>query len=705
METPADAELYRLLDEMEDRARSEASLIEATRRIREKLAERLEGVDPRREELQRSESKYRLLFENMSEGFALHEMIIDGQGRTVDFRFVNVNRSWERHTGLKGEDVVGRTVRETILAMEPDWIQARAKVIRSGEPLRFVRYFPRLGKWYEGVAFKHSDNSFATLLTDITDRKRSEQALQESEEKLRLFVQHAPAALAMFDRQMRYVKVSRRWLRDNGMEGRDLRGVYHYELFPETSEEWREIHRRALAGEVIRAEEEQVVRPDGTVRWRRWEVRPWEDAAGFIAGIMVYAEDITPRMQAEVALRESEKLLRKVLETLPVGVLILNQQGKLLLGNQAAQQIWGGASPDGFQQLRQYQGWWYDSGKQMDPEEWAGVRALGTGETTLNEEIVIESGDGSRKIILDSAVPIRNERGEISGAITVIQDVTDRKRAEEELLKANDELEIRVQERTQELRLALHDLEAQTEERIHAVEELRNKEQMLMQQNRFAAMGEMIGNIAHQWRQPLNMLGLLIQQLDYSYETGDFSPEYLHKSSEEAMEVILHMSRTIDDFRNFFRKDEGKLSFKLNTVVATTVSFLAASFKTQSIVVHVEQQEEISVQGYPNEFSHVVLNILLNAKDAFQERNIDSPEITIRIYMEQGRPAIAITDNAGGIPDEVLPRIFEPYFTTKGPEKGTGIGLFMSKTIIEKNMGGLLVARNIAEGAEFMIVL
>lgn len=280
----------------------------------------------------------------------------------------------------------------------------------------------------------------------------------------------------------------------------------------------------------------------------------------------------------------------------------------------------------------------------------------------------------------------------------------ERKRAEEALRRAKDELEIRVRERTRELERAYADLRLESERRITAVEDLRRKEQLFLQQNRLAAMGEMIGNIAHQWRQPLNMLGLLVQELPIIYEKGQLSNEYLQETKEKAMQVITGMSRTIDDFRNFFRPDKEKVSFRANDVVRTTISLLQASFNNEQIELLV-QEEDVVVEGYPNELSQVILNILINAKDAFLERSTEHPQIVISTFMENGRPAITISDNAGGIPEEIIEKIFEPYFTTKGPNKGTGIGLFMSKTIIEKSLNGSISVRNTATGTEFRIVL
>jgi len=226
---------------------------------------------------------------------------------------------------------------------------------------------------------------------------------------------------------------------------------------------------------------------------------------------------------------------------------------------------------------------------------------------------------------------------------------------------------------------------------------------MLIMQDRLAVMGEMINNIAHQWRQPLNTLGLIIQQMPLFYKSGEISEEMLEDYVGNSMELIQHMSQTIEDFRNFFRSDKEKMVFSVNQVIARTLALIEKSFKDQKIGIALHSEGEPLANGYPNEYAQVLLNILMNARDELVGHNVDDALISIHAFAEGGRSDVTITDNAGGIADEIIDRLFDPYFTTKEPDKGTGIGLFMSKTIIEKNMGGRLTVRNTGSGAEFRI--
>jgi C4-dicarboxylate-specific signal transduction histidine kinase len=163
------------------------------------------------------------------------------------------------------------------------------------------------------------------------------------------------------------------------------------------------------------------------------------------------------------------------------------------------------------------------------------------------------------------------------------------------------------------------------------------------------------------------------------------------------------MSKTIDDFRNYFRPDKEKVEFRVRETIDATLSLIKDSFRSRYINIDVVAENDPIIYGYRNEFSQVLLNILNNARDILTERAIEEPRVMIRIFTEGGRAVVTIADNAGGIPEEIKGKIFDPYFTTKGPQAGTGVGLFMSKAIIENSMGGKLTGRNIADGAEFRI--
>ncbi len=233
--------------------------------------------------------------------------------------------------------------------------------------------------------------------------------------------------------------------------------------------------------------------------------------------------------------------------------------------------------------------------------------------------------------------------------------------------------------------------------------EKQKNETILINQSKLASMGEMIGNIAHQWRQPLTHLSYIIMNLQAAYENDKLDKNYLEKKTEEANKQINFMSHTIDDFRNFFKVSKQKEEFSLISSINESFNLLKESFKTLDIEVELKYKNDFKIQSYKGELSQVIFNLLNNAKEEFIRKKINSAKILIALIKEDKNIVIKISDNAGGIDEDIIKKIFEPYFTTK--EKGLGIGLYMSKIIIEKNMEGKLEVKNINNGVEFSIYL
>jgi len=229
----------------------------------------------------------------------------------------------------------------------------------------------------------------------------------------------------------------------------------------------------------------------------------------------------------------------------------------------------------------------------------------------------------------------------------------------------------------------------------------REKDQQLINQSRLAQMGEMIGAIAHQWRQPLNEISTSIQNLKYDYKEALLEDDkYVKLFIDKNKKTIAFMSQTIDDFRNFFRIEKEKKEFPILETTQIVIGMLSAQLKNHQIKVELNG-DEFFYLGLQSEYQQVMLNLIANAKDALLENKIVNPKITIDIE----KSCITVSDNAGGIPVEIINRVFEPYFTTKEQGKGTGIGLYMSKMIIEDNMSGKLSVYNDTSGAVFKIDL
>ncbi len=290
--------------------------------------------------------------------------------------------------------------------------------------------------------------------------------------------------------------------------------------------------------------------------------------------------------------------------------------------------------------------------------------------------------------------PTFNTKKEIVGYTSIRRDITHEKQVSE------------LHQSLEKKSLELQSLNKDLEKRItQAVAQSKQKDHLMAQQSKLASMGEMIGNIAHQWRQPLNALSLLLQKQQVFFERGLLTPEKIKESTEKGTKLINKMSTTIDDFRDFFKPNKKKEYFDIKHAIESSLELIDAALYNQSIELIVNIQEGNRVYGYENEFSQVILNIINNAKDALIQNKVHGGKINIDMDVQDEAIGIRISDNAGGIPENVIDKVFEPYYTSKEEGKGTGIGLYMSKMIVEENMGGQLDVHNTDTGASFKITL
>lgn len=285
--------------------------------------------------------------------------------------------------------------------------------------------------------------------------------------------------------------------------------------------------------------------------------------------------------------------------------------------------------------------------------------------TRTNNEWV-KNVKGEDVFLLTTKAPLINSKGELFGLVGIARDIT---------------------------------------KEYYLEEEVKSQQAMLVQQSRLAALGEMIGNIAHQWRQPLNTVGLIVQDAQEAYSFGEVNEQYMINMSSKAMEQINYMSQTIDDFRNFFIPDKEKKFFSLNQCISDTIDMFTPEMKKYGIKCETIVDENLNIYGFKNELSQVLLNLLRNAQDALLENDSKNPLIVITVKSNNNIIELSIADNAGGVPEAIIDRIFEPYYTNKEEGKGTGIGLYMSKIIIEDHMDGQLNVQNSNEGAIFTILL
>lgn len=398
--------------------------------------------------------------------------------------------------------------------------------------------------------------------------------------------------------------------------------------------------------------------------------------------------EIHERNLEKLAREESEERLAALIQAIPDQVCFKDDRGRWLVANPSWLHAHGivredyrgftGAKPGSDEDL---DGNPMSLRLQTDAAAWT----LGRIEYCMTRRSHGEEGAFS---VLKMAVgPPRQPRG----LLTLVRDVTSHRHALEEVRDSNKEIQ------------ALNEtLEARVQA---ATDENRRKDALLIQQSRLAVMGEMIGNIAHQWRQPLNALGLLVANMLLDAKDGSLNPEEAAYYQKHFRDILAGMSRTIDDFRLFFKPDNRKQRFTLDGPALEAVCLVEASIAHHGIRLEKHLADAPAVWGLRGEFSQVVLNLLVNARDAVSRDGRRGGRIEVRTRTEADEAVLEITDDGGGVPPEAAPHVFDPYYTTKPQDKGTGLGLYMSKRIIEDHMGGRIFFENSGSGVVFSVRL
>ncbi|HKQ76356.1 MAG TPA: PAS domain S-box protein [Blastocatellia bacterium] len=398
----------------------------------QRLSDEIESLRKSRKNLdaiRESEARFRATFENAAVGIA--RVAPDGRWLDVNQRLCDI-------VGYTREELIAKTFGEITHPddLEADWKQRRLLLAGEVESLSIEkRYFRKDGSivWVNVTVSlaRKADGSpdyFISVHEDITARKLAE-------EKLRLFIQHAPAALAMFDRDMRYLAASRRWMEDYGLGDGDLTGQYHYEIFHEIPEHWLAAHRRALEGEVVRADDDCFAWADGSVQWLQWETRPWYAANGAIGGIVIFTEDVTERRRAEESLRASELRFRTMVSAVPSLSFETDADGH----NTFASDQWcayTGMTAEETAGRGFARAFHPDDAEDVTSRWFAAVQSG----TLFESRHRIRAADGSYRWFLARALPGRDAEGRIVRWAGSLVDIDDLIRAEDALRESNDRL-------------------------------------------------------------------------------------------------------------------------------------------------------------------------------------------------------------------------------------------------------------------------
>jgi PAS domain S-box-containing protein len=624
------------------------------------------------EALRASEERYRSLFDSMTEGFALHEIVTDENGQPCDYRYLEVNAAFERLTGDRRSDLIGQLKRRVTPGEDEFWIKTYGAVAQSGQSLRFEHRSSLSHRYWQVYAYSPAPGQFASLFSDITDRKRAEESLRQSEEGLRLVLEASGVGWWSLDLASGALTADDRC---KALFGLPPKTEPSFALFLERlSSEDRPVAERHAAEAKdhpgVFESEFRTVRPDGSLRWLHTKGRSFHDIPGapFLKGIVV---DITDRKRVEETLRASEEHYRLFIESIP-------------------QLAWR-ASRDGLQ-VDCNRRWYEYTGQTpaqvgcfgwlaaVHPDDRAAVAERIRDATNREEPCEMEyrlrrASDGSYRWHLERAVPMKGKDGHVLSWFGCVTDIEDLKQAQELLKQAHDE-------------------------------QLQRHRTELAHVSRLSMMGEMAASLAHELNQPLHSVK------NYAY--GSLCR--LRKSPEKDQELVVALEQINEEasraaeiirrVRGFVQKREPRFcEVYVSALVEEAILLSSVEIQQHRARIALELCDDLPpVLGDPIQVEQVIMNLVRNALEAMEDVVPDERLLGLKTMRQGGDMVqVEVSDCGKGIGAVDLEKVFEAFFTTK-PE-GMGMGLAISRSIIREHGGSLWVSANPVRGCTFHFTL
>ncbi|MCF7919547.1 MAG: PAS domain-containing protein [Candidatus Cloacimonetes bacterium] len=643
----------------------------------------IQRISHYRDQLHASSQKYKLLFMEMKTGFALRRISRDEEGNIKEIRFIEENPAFRLLTGLDNNELKGRTVAEVFGNANGDLIKEYDRIARYGGSFTRIHHTRDNKRILRITAYQHEEDVFATLVDDITREKKTEEELIESSQLKSILLDTVSEGIAYLDKEMKVIWANKKAEELILEDTEEIIGRKCHELWCGNSKNRHNCPAlRTLTSYV--AEKDEYTNPNG--RYLQIVSNPIFSADKMIKGVVITLNDLTEWKNSLEDLQRQQLHLNLALEAGQMTAwqwdaanneIILEQPIAI---NSEAKNTW--QLKDLNRYINKHDG---EEFRRQKDEILQGIRK--------EMQVEVRFISPARKWTWFNLIG-RIKETDINGKpvrmIGITYNIDQFKKTTSKLKKTNEELTTLKEKLEKEVSVRLN--------------ELREKDLLMIRQSRQAAMGEMIGNIAHQWRQPLNSVAVIIQDLIDAWDFGELTRDYIIEKVNLGMSIINHMSNTIDDFRDFFSPDNQPMEFRLDEQVIKTINILKDMYSNQGIKIDTEL-EAVTITSFAREFSQVLINILNNAKDVLIDRNVPDALVKVKLKTTNDKIVLSISDNAGGIPENIIDKIFDPYFTTKQSSNGTGVGLYMSKNIIEKHIKGRLVTSNIDDGAEFTITL
>jgi len=510
--------------------------------------------------------------------------------------------------------------------------------------------------------------ALAGQMGEFLERKRVRDALKTSSRYTRSLIEASLDPLVTISPQGKITDVNRATELATGVARQKLIGSDFSDYFTEPQKA-REGYEQVFQRGAVRDYPLAIRHVSGNVTDVLYNASVYRSGAGEVQGVFAAARDITERKQAEEALRQNEKFLRNILELLPVGVWITDPQGVITYGNPAAHRIWGESRDVGLVPFKEFKGWWLATGKPIEPEEWAVARAIRKGEASLNEEVEIECFDGSHKSILNSAIPLRNEKNEIIGAFIINDDITERRRTE----------------------------------------------QAVRQMQKMEALGTLAGGIAHDFNNLLMPIVINTELALLDVKKGILPSLTYMQLVKEAATRGQGLVKQIITFSR--QREQPRQPVDINPVIKEALKFLRASIPKNIEIRSSLEVDPAVVLADPTQIHQVLMNLCSNAAFAMRgQRGLLQVTVT-RVEMDPEAAAwqadlkpgaylrLTVSDTGHGMDPEVRDRAFDPFFTTKKPGEGTGMGLAVVHGIIQNHEGAITLETEVGKGTTVHVFL
>lgn len=508
---------------------------------------------------------------------------------------------------------------------------------------------------------------------DKTKSKEIEQYLEEKEERLKAIFDFSPLGIFITDKIGNMLEANLAFLNMLGYTKEEILGRTYVDITHDENIDLNEEQFNKLVDNEIGMYKltKKYTRKDNELIWVNATVSTIKDQYNEVLYVLAIIEDITEMKNREEHIIAQRRYLHTIIDQNPNVIVVKDYEGKFILANQAIAKLYDTTVENMIGKK--------DEDFLLDKEAIAkkmefNKNLMDTNETKIIYEDIEDKVSKKLRNFQSIKKPITDVSGE-KQILIISNDITDIKETQKKL---------------------------------------KENEEMLHHQSKMAAMGEMLENIAHQWRQPLSVITTSASSVRIHKELGTLTDDFLDEVLDAIVKSGTHLSQTIDDFRDFFKPNRKKVDFDITQCYQKAIFLVSSKLKNREIEI-VENIENVSIYGFDNELIQVIMNLINNATDAIDDnKNLANKYIFINIYKDESNNAIfKILDNAGGIREDIKDKIFEPYFTTKHKSLGTGIGLYMSEEILVKHMNGEIKVKNKEfeyegssyRGAEFTLVI